>query len=123
MEVVSEMSKWKKLKDFTCLCGADLWDVYNNAVCNEGCDEFDRDDECPDCGRQIEISVTFTRKVTLKAYRPKPEATCEHCGKPAEYHPDMILCSGCESKLAALEPEPIYDCTTGRAVPGHPGLA
>jgi hypothetical protein len=27
------------------------------------------------------------------------EATCENCGKPANYHPEMCLCPDCEAKL------------------------
>ncbi len=31
--------------------------------------------------------------------RKSEESTCENCGKPAEYHTDLILCPNCEKNL------------------------
>ena len=59
---------------------------------------------------------------------------CQECGSRwgHELENDSILCLNCWDRVHGVEKPPtmlvddtprIYDMTTGRALPGHPGLA
>jgi hypothetical protein len=56
-------------------------------------DEF----KCEGCGKVLDIEDSIRDPETKELFCPEcaKKSTCENCGKPAEYHSDLVLCPKC----------------------------